>query len=266
MIRIWSYEESLNLCYQKSESSKKLPCPNRGGASMRMLKILSLALVCLCVTLGAAHAAPPPDEKVVATMKEVTAAYEAKDYAKAKKLLKPLVDKNDPYATFAMGLMAARGEGEEKNLKSAESWWIKSAAGGNPQAQFNLGYLYFKGAVGDQDLKKARELWTAAAAQKHPDALYGLGVLQKNGGGGEKDLPGAIKNFRTAADMGHPLAQFEMGQAYMDGKGVPQNLKTAKEWFGKAAAMGMPEAKAALEALNSGGAKPPAAAAKKPKK
>lgn len=184
------------------------------------------------------------------TLKKAADAFEAKDFEGAKKLLKPLAEKGDIMATYAMGLMAARGEGGEKNMKEAESWWIKSANAGNPQAQFYLGVLYAGDDLGPRDLTKTRQWWTKAAGMKHADAIYNLGILMFEGEGGPKDEAGAVKRFREAANMKHPGAQFTMGRLYAEGKGVGKDLKQAKEWFTKAAAAGVPAAKEALDALS----------------
>jgi TPR repeat protein len=227
---------------------------------MRISHHIAIAFFFCCLTATAAFAAQPafmaPDARNMEILQKAADAYDAKDYTRVKQVLKPLVDKNDGYATFAMGLLAARGEGEPRNLKRAESWWRRSADVGNPQAQFNLGYLYFKGALGAQDLTKARKLWALAAKQKHPDALYGMGVLSANGRGGPKEPKAAIKYFEEAAQMGHPLAEYELGQAYLEGKGVPKDRRKARDWFSKAAARGMPEAKNVLQVMDGGSKRP----------
>ena len=232
--------------------------------AMSMTKRFALLVfVCLLLLPSAALAASAGDDpKLMEALKSSSEAYEAKDYAKVKTLLAPWAEKNDPTATFVLGLLNARGEGGPKDLKAAEKWWKRSADAGNPLAQFNLGYLYFKGAVGGQDYAKTRQYWSLAAKQGHPDALYGMGVLQVSGEGGPKDVQGGINNFKAAADKGHPMAQYELGQAYLNGVGVKQDKKKAKELLTKAAAKGMPEAKAALEAM--GGGKPADKPAKKP--
>ena len=103
---------------------------------MRLIKGFVAIALCMVLSAGFAFAAPQVDPANQETLQKASEAYAAKDYAKAKKILKPLADKNDLMATFALGLMAARGEGEKKNMKNAEKWWIKSANAGNPQAQF----------------------------------------------------------------------------------------------------------------------------------
>ena len=218
---------------------------------MRWLKKhtkLILFSIFLLFCSGSIAAAMEP--ALVKALEQSQEAYKGKDYAKVKSLLAPWAEKNEPTACFVMGLMLARGEGDARDLKAAEKWWIRSSEAGNALAQFNLGYLYFKGAIGPQDYTKARQYWTLSARQGHPDALYSLGMLQANGEGGPKDIQSGINNYKLAAEAGHPLAQYELGQAYLNGVGVKQDKKKAKELFAEAAARGMSEAKAALEALS----------------
>lgn len=226
-----------------------------------MFSIIRVVILSFCLCLASApyamaaqkQSAPAGNQKV---FKQVAEAYAAKNYNRVRQLLTPLAEKNDAHAAFALGLMAARGEGQEVDIPAAEKWWSKASDAGNPQAQFNLGYLYFKGAIGDKpDLAKARELWGKAAKQKHPDALFGIGIMQSNGAGGERDLEGAVKSFTAAANAGHPMAEYELGQAYMEGRGVPEDKKKGMQFLQKAASKGLPEARQAV--LELGGEIPP---------
>ena len=174
-------------------------------------------------------------------LQQAADAYESKNYAKVVELLRPLAEKNEPYAAFVFGLLAARGEGQTKNLSLAESWWKKSAAAGNALAQFNLGYLYFTGVLGAQDFTGARANWTKAAKQKQPDALYGLGVMNANGLGEAADMKAAVRNYQEAAALGHPLAEYELGLAYLEGRGVATDKKKAREFLEKAAGRACPK-------------------------
>ncbi len=218
---------------------------------MRFLNKFTLGLVFL-LTLGFAGAAFANTEANQEILKQAAEAYNAKDFAKAKKLLKPLADKNDLMATYAMGMMAARGEGEKVNLKSAESWWTKSANAGNAHAQYLLGGLYSSGDEGiERDFTKARMWWEKAAANKHGDAMYKLGILMFEGRGGTTDEEGAVKQFTAAAELGHPGAQFTLGRFYAEGRGgLKKDVKKAKEWFAKAASAGVKPAQQMLDELN----------------
>ncbi len=216
-----------------------------GGMNRTFVLALALLLV-LC--FGGTSLANVENQAV---LRQAAEAYNAKDYAKAKKLLKPLADKNDLMATYALGMMAARGEGEKKNMQTAESWWLKSANAGNAHAQYILGGLYSSGEEGiERDFTKARTWWEKAAANKHGDAMYKLGILMFEGRGGSTDEAGAVAKFTEAAELGHPGAQFTLGRLYAEGRGVKKDVKKAKEWFAKAASAGVKPAQEMLDELN----------------
>ena len=214
--------------------------------------LLCVAGVFLLVFLfgGVAQAASPKlSSAETEVVQEASIAYKAKDYARVKSLLQPLADKNVSIATFVLGLLAVRGEGENQDYRLAEKWWTQSAGAGFADAQFNLGYLYFSGVLGSRDFVKAREQWSKAVANRQMDACYGLGLMQIGGMGGPKDPARAVKNFRRAADAGHPRAMYALGQAYKFGEGVKKDAKAAKLWFSKAKAAGLTEAEAVLDEL-----------------
>lgn len=221
---------------------------------MRTIRLFFCTGFCLlalsCFALAADPAFKPPSAESKAVLEEAEAAFHAKEFAKAKELLQPLADSNDPYATYAMGLVLST-ESDTPDMKAVESWWEKSSEAGNPQAQLTLGYLYFNGALGKKELKKARALFEKAAAQKHPQALYGLAVMQLNGAGGAVDNKSGVKNLREAANMGLPMAELELGQLYLMGRGVKPNPAKAREYIKKAADKGLPEAIEAQKAIDA---------------
>jgi TPR repeat protein len=219
-----------------------------------MFVFRALRMPLFCLLLGSL--ALPGPQRAFAAQKErriieqAAQAYEGKNYAMVKQILKPLLETNHPESAFLMGLMAARAEDGPQDLRAAAAWWQIAADGENALAQFNLGYLYFKGGIGPPDFVKARELWTRAAAQKQIDALYGLALLQSNGIGGDRDMAAGVKNLQAAAGKGHPLAEYLLGQAYLEGAGLKADRKKAREYFTKAADKGISEAKSALEAMD----------------
>lgn len=192
---------------------------------------------------------PKAGDETKKTLQQAADAYKIKDYAKTKTLLKPLAERNNPHAAFAMGHMAVAGQGGAQDVKAAEGWWKKAAESGNVQALYNLGWIYYSGALGQPDTAKAREFWIKAARTKHADALYSLAVLQFNGDGGPKDTSAALKNFQQAASLGHPRAAYELGQAYLEGKAVTRDSAKGRELLKRAADKGLQEAKTALLAL-----------------
>lgn len=202
----------------------------------------------LCCLAAAGQAAEPPLTGRKA-LEAASKAYEAKDYEQALALLLPLAERDDAEAAFAVGLLAARGEGGERDLKNAERWWKKAADNGNALAAFNLGYLYFRGAIGPSDLAAARALWEQAAKKKQPDAMFGAALLQCTGAGGDKDMKGGLARMHEAASIGHPQAEHFLGLAYLEGNGVAKNRARAERYLARAAEKGLLDAARALEGM-----------------
>ncbi|MBW4637016.1 MAG: sel1 repeat family protein [Gloeocapsa sp. UFS-A4-WI-NPMV-4B04] len=75
------------------------------------------------------------------------AAFEAKDYLSAFKLLKPIADQGDAKAQCLIGNMYQLGLGLERNVLEAVKWYKKSAKKGYGVASNNLAEIFM---VGDQ--------------------------------------------------------------------------------------------------------------------
>lgn len=213
------------------------------------------------------------------------AAYEAKDYQTALKILKPLAEQGDSQAQVTLGVMYDYGQGVDRDPEEAMKWYIKAAKQGIPvvqhdvgvkyfqgmgvqqsyekaaywweqsanaglaDSQFNLGLMYYRGLGLKKDYNKARELFQKAAEQGHSHAQYSLAVMNAFGQGMEKNYVEALKWFRKSADQGVPQAQFNLGVFYENGYGLEKNIDTAKEWYTKAANQGLEEAKKKLAEL-----------------
>lgn len=213
------------------------------------------------------------------------AAYEAKDYKTALKILKPLAEQGDSQAQVTLGVMYDYGQGVAKNPEEAMNWYIKAAKQGIPvvqhdvgvkyfqgmgvpqsyekaaywweqsanaglaDSQFNLGLMYYRGLGLKQDYNKAIELFKKAAKQGHSHAQYSLAVMNAFGQGMEKNYTEALKWFRKSANQGVPQAQFNLGVFYENGYGLEKNIETAKEWYTRAANQGLEEAKKKLAKL-----------------
>ncbi|NVK19352.1 MAG: sel1 repeat family protein [Methylocystaceae bacterium] len=65
-------------------------------------------------------------------------AYDAEEYEKAKAIIIPLAEKNDPKAMNAMGVFYSEGKAFEKNRQKACDWYEKAANANYPAAQNNL--------------------------------------------------------------------------------------------------------------------------------
>jgi len=70
------------------------------------------------------------------------------EYDEAIKLLKPLIEKDEPFALCYLGTMYHLGLGVKQDGKKAEEILKKSLKLGYGLAAHNLGTLYFQGALG----------------------------------------------------------------------------------------------------------------------
>lgn len=76
------------------------------------------------------------------------AAFEAKDYTNAFKLLKPLAAQGDAEAQCIIGNMYDLGLGLERDILEAVEWYRKSAEQGYGLASNNLGTIFKSGREG----------------------------------------------------------------------------------------------------------------------
>ncbi len=123
------------------------------------------------------------------------AAYQAKDYATAIALWRPLAEQGLAAAQYRIGVMYAEGKGVPANDAEAALWFERAATQGDAAAQYDLGASYAEG----------------------------VGV--------RKDAVTAAKWFLRAADQGFPLAQLNLGLLYASGNGVPQDNIEAMKWI-----------------------------------
>ena len=68
------------------------------------------------------------------------------------------------------GYAYEKGQGTEKNMKTAVEYYSRACKQGNAAAQANLGALYYNGKGVKKDHKVAAELLTLAANQGHAGA------------------------------------------------------------------------------------------------
>lgn len=135
-----------------------------------------------------------PDNHAVAS-----AAYEAGDYAKARRL------------------------------------WLPMAEDGDARAQYAIGRLYEKGRGVDRDFATAAEWYRKAAERGHADSEYRLAVGYATGLGVRKDEVAALSWLRKAADHGQKRAQKTLARAYEEGRlGLSPDPKQAQYWYDKA--------------------------------
>lgn len=189
---------------------------------------------------------------------EAAAAFAAGDYAKAQEALKPLLEKNDPRAEYAMGVLYENGFGVPKTPQLAADWYRKAAEQGNSDAQYNLGAMNEHGVGIPVNYAEAARWYRPAAEAGDIDALSNLGVLYQNGQGVPQDkiLAMALYNVSVAYADGRqtqavqnrqslanqiPLADVQKAQTLTEQFLKPGNLKPAlASYLQQAAAAGQP--------------------------
>ena len=94
------------------------------------------------------------------------AAFEAKNYLDAFKLLKPIAERGDAEAQCIVANMYHLGLGLEKDVLEAVKWYKKSAEQGYCVASNNLAEIF---AIGDRDIATDRteaEKWYQKAKEQ----------------------------------------------------------------------------------------------------
>ncbi|OHC75035.1 MAG: hypothetical protein A3G18_02405 [Rhodospirillales bacterium RIFCSPLOWO2_12_FULL_58_28] len=163
--------------------------------------------------------------------KEEKAAREV-DFAARFSAMKPLAEKGEANAQFAVARLYHEGKGVDQNLKEAAGWYAKAAKSGHDGAQYYLGTMYEKGEGVSQDVFKAADWYKAAAGfRKNVDAQFALGQLYFNGRGVPQDYADAFSWYLKAAEGGHGAAQFLIASMYQDGWSVKSDPVEAYKWY-----------------------------------
>src|SRR3974390_2462905 len=103
------------------------------GACFRLVRAALFTGFPLVVLLGAAVAEPLSDG---------VNAYGRKDYATAKRILRPLAERGSAVAQFYLGLSYERGRGVSESEAEAVSWFRTAAEQGLAAAQAALATRY----------------------------------------------------------------------------------------------------------------------------
>ena len=142
----------------------------------------------------------------------------------------------DGNALFEIARRYTEGDGVDRNLETAATWYQKAAGLGHGPSQYRLGNFYEKGHGVTADTDKAAEWYSKAAAAGNALAMHNLAVLNVQGLlGSEPDMETAIGWFEKAANLGVKDSQVNLGILYTRGMGVKADLEQAYKWFAIAA-------------------------------
>ena len=121
------------------------------------------AIACAALLLGLATAHAGEYEKGIS-------AFRRAHYPESVSLLKPLAQRGDPYAQFAIAVMYDDGIALPQDFSRAISWYTRAAKAGHVDAQYMLGRIYGRGRGVKQDPRMAFLWFNLAAAGGHPFA------------------------------------------------------------------------------------------------
>ncbi|HUO11304.1 MAG TPA: tetratricopeptide repeat protein [Caulobacteraceae bacterium] len=212
---------------------------------MHNLPKLWIGFVAFLLAIAPAIAAADP-------LADGVAAFKAKDYQQAQRLLGPLAAQGDAAAEFHLGLMQRFGLGLAENDDSARKLNLRAAEQGYPQAR-QLVMAECLADDSDADCPRALAWLRADAEAGNVEDQAALGAMYLTGRGGvTRDAAEAVAWFRRAGDGGDVRADDQLGAIYAAGlDDVPADPAQSIAWYRRAAQLGDAEAKRALVAASS---------------
>jgi TPR repeat protein len=152
----------------------------------RQIKGMKRLLVVLSITSMGLASADETETRTMANQQrvdqsrylEAAAAAQRGDYVVAYCFWRPLAEKGDAEAQYALGWMYHNGYGLVTDDRAAKGWWEKAVAQGHTDAMFSLGTLYSVGSEAvARDHAAAMRLWVQAAGAGHENARFALREL-----------------------------------------------------------------------------------------
>ncbi len=197
-------------------------------------------------------------ERTDTSLKDAFAAFDAKDFAKARTLFKASYDKvGYDQAALMEGKMLLAGMGGKADTAEAIVWLKKVVDGRfdpddtqtfNPDdptymstrsdAAMLLGKIYLTGWGVPRDPKQSLHFYEKAAEFGCIPADEIIGELYAYGFADDKDPAKAVTYFTKAAHVGYTPAEYQLGVAYYTGDGIAQDKKTGAGWLIEAAKHG----------------------------
>ncbi|MCW2279237.1 tetratricopeptide repeat protein [Heliophilum fasciatum] len=144
------------------------------------------------------------------------------------------------------------GNGVEKNLVQAATWYQQAATEDHEKAQFKLGMLYLNGLGVGKNQSEGVKLLKLSAEKNYSDAEFMLATLYFQGSGVKKDESESKKWLMRSAEHGNSTAEFAVGVMYITGElNTIKNMNEARFWLKKSEAQGNKEATKVLEQIKN---------------
>jgi TPR repeat protein len=191
--------------------------------------------------------------QALAGLAEGLAAFAAQDFERARAELMPLAGRNDPIASYHLGLLFMDGQGSQIDTEAGIWWLTRAAENGHAGAQLRLASAYDVGEGVVQDYRSAARWMAEAAYGGKADAQYYLGQYYRIGRGVVQDDAQAFEWIHRSVEYGisHDRvldALLYLGGACEWGRGLRQDLVEAYKWFSLAASYSMNDARMLDEA------------------
>ncbi len=211
---------------------------------MKKIQIVFISLLALQGALGycalpsaAANTGNAQNSLIEAgSLEEGLAAFKAKDYGKALKILTPIAGRGNTKAQGTLSRMYGNGWGVVKDRVLASQMARPAAEAGDATAQNVIGNAYSNGIGVSKDYAEALKWFRFASAQNYDVAQNNIGLMYLRGFGVTKDYAEALKWFRLASAQNYDGAQSNIGFMYLRGFGVTKDYAEALKWFRLASA------------------------------
>jgi TPR repeat protein len=142
-------------------------------------------------------------------------------------------ESNDAIAQIELGEKYLEGNGVEKDLIKAKTWFENAEITGNSNALYRLGKIYDQGLGLPKDEKKAVELFTNAAQRGDALATNVLAWRYYSGQGTLKDTKKSVELWERAGALGHHESYLVLGFIFENDSEL-KNLDAAITWYEKA--------------------------------
>ncbi len=213
----------------------------KGGLCRTLLALLVAAVLCVRVLRA---------DRLDSGRK----AFEAGDYQRALRQLKPLAERGDPQAQRFLGIIYRFGYSVSADLNRAVEWFRRSASKGDVYSQSSLGFLFAL----TKKYEEAASYYYQAAKQGDAEAQLQLGLYYALGQGVAKSDTEALKWLEMACDRGNDTIALLAGEALDKGLVLPRNGGLAAKCFTRANKQGNLIAAARLGMLRLTGEGEPA--------
>ncbi len=192
--------------------------------------------------------ATPADGPASAQGAAAFTAYNAKNYAEARRLAEPIAD-SSAVAAYTLARMYYDGLGAAQDLTLARQYFERAALHEHAQALGYLGVIYGSGKGVGVDYAKAREYYQRGSDAGDMTARNNLATYWLVGRGGPKDKAKAMELYQQAADGGSLYAMYSLGKIYETSEWITERPTEAVEYYRRAATHGFFAAHAALASL-----------------